>query len=123
MHDLSDVFALLVDKAVSKNTDPEIWGAKGYMFTENGEHVWGDLARTAAQKAKELGMIQDTKEYSVGKDEAFELAGFEAVSWGLNSRGRGERAGRYLGWMPSRPSIEDSLWEILEDERVRMAKS
>lgn len=115
---------LLLDKAVQKDTDAEIWGSNGYMLAENGEHVWADLSRTIAHKAADLGYISgDLKEYSLGKDAAMELSGFEAVSWGLNSRGRAERARRYLGWKPSRPSIEDCVEEILNDERDRLGKT
>ncbi|KIX07954.1 uncharacterized protein Z518_02608 [Rhinocladiella mackenziei CBS 650.93] len=123
IEDLSEVYRLLVNKAIEKDTNDEIWGAKGYMFTENGEHIWAELSRAMADKAKRLGYISDLEEYSVGKDEAMELAGFEAVSWGLNSRGKAERAKKYLGWKPTRPSIEDSIVEILEAERKRMSKS
>jgi len=111
---------------VQRDTDDELWGAKGYMLAENGEHVWSELARTMANKAAELGYISSTeplKEYSMEKDEALEIAGFEAVSWGLNSRGKAERARRYLGWQPHRPSLEESAGEILEDEAKRLSKS
>ena len=38
VHDLSDLFVLLVDAALSKNKDldGEIWGEKGYFLAENG---------------------------------------------------------------------------------------
>jgi nucleoside-diphosphate-sugar epimerase len=124
--DLSDLFRLLVDKAVQTDTNDELWGAKGYMLAENGEHVWSELARTMANKAAELGYISSTeppKEYSMEKDEALEIAGFEAITWGLNSRGKAERARRYLGWQPHRPSLEESAEEILEDESKRLSKS
>ena len=112
-----------MNKAVARDTSEEIWGAKGYMFTENGEHIWGDLSRAIAKSAASLGYISNTEEYAVGKDEALRLAGFEAVSWGLNSRGKAERANEYLGWKSIRPSIEDCIKEILEDERERLSRS
>jgi len=98
-------------------------GAKGYILTENGEHVWGDLARTVAGKAVEMGYISDAKEGSLDKEEAIKQAGFEAVSWGLNSRGKAGRARKYLGWNPVQPSIEDEVPRILEQEYERMAKA
>ena len=70
-----------------------------------------------SKKAVELGYIKDPKEGSLSKDEALEQAGFEAVSWGLNSRGKAERARRFLGWRPQRPSIEDEAESILKDEK------
>ncbi|KAF2092990.1 NAD(P)-binding protein [Rhizodiscina lignyota] len=118
--DLSDVFLLLVEKAVAKDLSSELWGEKGYMFTENGEHVWSDLARLMSKKAVELGYIEDPKEDSLSKDEALDQAGFEAVSWGLNSRGKAERARKVLGWAPHRPSIEGEAVNILKDEKARL---
>ena len=120
---MSDLFRLLVDKALAKDTSDEIWGAKGYIFTENGEHVWGDLSRAIAESAASQHYISNTEEFTLGKDEALAVAGFEAVSWGLNSRGKAERAAKFLGWKPSRPSIEDLIGEILDDERKRLAES
>lgn len=118
--DLSDMFLLLLEKAVAKDRSSELWGEKGYMLSENGEHVWSDLARLISKKAVELGYIKDPKEGSLSKDEALEQAGFEAVSWGLNSRGKAERAKKYLGWKPHRASIEVEAENILKDEKARL---
>lgn len=121
--DLSDAFRLLVNKAIAKDVSDEIWGPKGYMFTENGEHVWSDLSKCIAKEAAELGYISEPKEYRLGKDEAIKQAGFEAVSWGLNSRGKAERARKFLGWNPTRPSIEDEVPTIVKEEQERLSRS
>lgn len=121
--DLADCFALLVNKAVARDSNPEIWGAKGYMFTENGEHLWADLARTISAEAVKQKLISNPKEDSLSKDEALKAAGFEAVSWGLNSRGKAERARETLGWEPTRHSIEDEVPTIVKQEHARMTKS
>lgn len=118
--DLSDVYVLLTEKAAKGDTSDELWGAKGYILTENGEHVWGDLARWVGQEAARLGYVSDLQEGALGKDEALEQAGFEAVSWGLNSRGKAERARKFLGWNPSRPSIEEEVPNILKEEEERI---
>jgi nucleoside-diphosphate-sugar epimerase len=120
--DLSEVFRLLVNKAISKDTDPEIWGPKGYMFTENGEHTWTELSKVVANAALKKGYISEPKEYSLSKDEALEQAGFEAVSWGLNSRGKAERARKVLGWRPNQPSLEEEVPKIVDEERERLGK-
>ena len=123
IEDLSDVYRLLVNKAVEGDTNEELWGAKGYLFTETGEHAWGDLSRHVAAEAEKLGYAENLKEGSLDKDEALKQAGFEAVSWGLNSRGKGERARKYLGWKPSRPSIEAETPNILKEEHDRILQS
>lgn len=116
VHDLSEVFRLLAEKAVAKDTSPELWGKNGYILTENGEHVWGDFARRVGKEAHKLGYISEPKEGSLDKDEALKQAGFEAVSWGLNSRGRAQRARKHLNWTPKEHSIEDEISEMLKQE-------
>lgn len=119
--DLADVYLALVEKAVALDKSDELWGPKGYILTENGEHVWTDLARLVAKEAANKGYIkQDPQESDLSKDEAIEAAGFEAVSWGLNSRGKAERARQYLGWKPSRNSIEEEVPTIVEVEHSRL---
>lgn len=118
--DLADVYVLLVEAAVAGNTDPQLWGAKGYTLTERGEHVWGDISRKVGAKAVELGYLKQPEEKALSKDAAIDQAGFEAVSWGLNSRGKAERAAKVLGWKPTRGSIEDEIPEILKAEKARL---
>lgn len=122
VNDLADLYVLLVEAAVAGNTDSELWGGKGYIFADGGEHIWGDLSRTVGQKAVELGYLKSPEEKSLGKDAAIEQAGFEAVSWGWNSRSKGERASKVLGWKPTRPSIFEEVPEILKTEHARLQK-
>jgi nucleoside-diphosphate-sugar epimerase len=117
VQDLAKVYCALVDRAVAGDTNPELFGAKGYMFAENGEHKWSELATTMATEAHRLGYIDEPKEYQLGKDEALEVAGFEAVSWGLNSRGKADRARKFLNWQPTHPSIEEEVPNILKAEK------
>jgi nucleoside-diphosphate-sugar epimerase len=121
--DLAQLFVLLTEAAVSNKTDAELWNEKGYYLVENGEHVWSDLARLMGKKAFELGLVdKKLEEKSLGKDKAIDQAGFEAVSWGFNSRGKAERAKKVVGWEPKAPSIEDCVDEILKDEKSRIEK-
>lgn len=139
--DLSEAFRLLVEQAVSsiegadRSTDKdkndekerELWGARGYYFVESGEHVWGELARGMARTAFEMGLLGgagETKtkpeDHPLDKDEALEVAGFEAVSWGWNSRGRAQRLRKVLGWRPRAPTLGESVPEILAYEKTRL---
>lgn len=119
--DLAELFVLLTDAALRNNTDAQLWNENGYYLVENGEHIWSDLARLMGKKAFELKLIEkDPEEKSLNKDKAIEQAGFEAVSWGFNSRGKAERAKKVVGWQPHFPSIEDTVEEILKDEKSRL---
>jgi nucleoside-diphosphate-sugar epimerase len=122
--DLAQLFVLLTEAAVNKNTDARLWNEEGYYLVENGEHLWADLARLMGKKATDLGLVDGKlEEKSLGKDEAIAQAGFEAVSWGFNSRGKAERAKNVVGWQPKAPSIEDTVEEILKNEKEKMNKN
>ncbi|OJJ01912.1 hypothetical protein ASPVEDRAFT_83434 [Aspergillus versicolor CBS 583.65] len=106
----------------SMNENPEIWGAHGYYFTENGEHVWGNLSSAVGEEAFKQGYIKgapDLREWSI--DEAVNSpAGFEAASWGMNSRGVAERARKILGWKPQERSLYEELPDIVRSEAGRL---
>lgn len=121
VRDLSKVFELLVQAALdpSSNDDPEIWGAHGYFFTENGEHVWGDLSLAIGKEAHKQGYIKDgtpgLRDWSI--DEAVKSsAGFEAASWGMNSRGVAARAKKFLAGRHRRRASTTNC-QILFDPR------
>jgi len=121
VHDLSDLFVSLTLAAVAGNVDSELWGAKGYYLAENGEHLWADLAKQMAQIAAEKGYIgKDFETVELSKDEAWEFADFQALSWGLNSRAKAERAKKLLGWKPHSPSLEHEAAQIVDSEKARL---
>ncbi|KAJ5114419.1 hypothetical protein NUU61_000178 [Penicillium alfredii] len=122
VHDLSDVYALLVDAALAGRVDDGLWGPRAYYLTENGEHCWGELAQSTADAATNLGYLPEAKAEPIDLESAKRYAGFESLSWGMNSRGRSRRAGELLGWKPSRPSLVDELPEILRSEWQRLQK-
>jgi nucleoside-diphosphate-sugar epimerase len=122
VHDLARAFVLLVEEAASNNTNPKLWGPNGYYFTENGEHVWGELSKVVAESAKEQGLIKEVKTQQMDMETAKETAGFEAVSWGWNSRGKGRRFKEVLGWKPQERSIEDEVPTIVKNEYERLQK-
>lgn len=119
--DLADAFLLLTEAAVAKKLDADIWGEKGYYLIENGEFVWSDLAKLMGKKAAELGFIPEPESKPLSKDAAMDIAGFEAVSWGLNSRAKGERAGKVLGWKATRQRLEEEVPNILKEEHERLS--
>lgn len=125
VHDLSTVFELLVQAALtpSRKDDSGIWGAHGYFLTENGVHVWGDLSARIGQEASKQGYIKDgtpePRDWSI--DETVKSsAGFEAASWGMNSRGVAARAKEILGWRPQGRSLNDELPDIVRSEAARL---
>ena len=123
IEDLSDLYLLLLERAIAQDSNNDIWGSHGYMFAENGEHVWSDLAHTMSQEAEQQGLIKNAKVGALSKDAALDQAGFEAVSWGLNSRAKAKRAREFLGWKPHRASLEQTVPEIVRQESRLLTKS
>lgn len=123
--DLAQLFVLLteaaLDSTVSKNE--KLWNHNGYYLVENGEHSWAELAHLMGQTATKLGLVEKKLEaQKLDKDKSIEQAGFEAVSWGYNSRGKAQRARELVGWTPKESSIEAKVDEILRDEATRLGK-
>ncbi|TGJ78320.1 hypothetical protein E0Z10_g10446 [Xylaria hypoxylon] len=123
IQDLTQAYILLIEAALAGNASPELWGARGYLVAATGEHVWGPLARTMAAKTQEMGLLKGDggiKEYQMSKEEALETAGFEALSWGLNSRCKGRRLNKFLGWKAEHPSLNDEVPGIVRSEAKRL---
>ncbi|KAL2802075.1 hypothetical protein BJX63DRAFT_415979 [Aspergillus granulosus] len=124
VYDLTRLFGELVRVAVDprKKDDKEVWGGKGYFLAENGEHVWGDLARLIGEQAFKEGFLKQEPEVkTLSFEEAVKSpAGFEAGSWGLNSRGRALRGRKVLGWEPKEQPIEDEVPYIIKSEASRL---
>ncbi|KAJ5625472.1 hypothetical protein N7510_001781, partial [Penicillium lagena] len=106
VHDLSDVYVLLVDAAIAGRSDT----------------LLGELAQTTAEVAAKLGYLPEAKAEPIDLESAKQYAGFESLSWGMNSRGRALRARKILGWKPYRPSLVEELPEILRNEWHRLQK-
>lgn len=122
VHDLSDVYLKLVENAAAGESlaewpgKPAIWGPKAYFFTENGEHVWGDISQKVASEARKQSLLETEEVKSLTAEEAGEIRSHGQVLWGCNSRSRASRARNALGWQPSAPSIEDELKVAVENE-------
>lgn len=113
VRDLSDLFLKLTEAAAAGGGNAT-WGDQGYYHAENGDIIWGQVAKLVAQSAKKQGFIKDDTVVSVTPDEANKLEPYGAVIWGASSRGRAYRAGKLLGWKPSHPSLEEEIPATVE---------
>jgi nucleoside-diphosphate-sugar epimerase len=91
--DVVDLYLLALEKTE----------AGAFYFVESGEAAFRDMSAAIA-KALNLGEAQDWP-----LEQAQEEWGYEMASYGLgsNSRVRGERARKQLGWQPHRPQVLD----------------
>lgn len=80
IHDLSDVYSLLVDAAIAGRTDDGLWGGGAYYLAENGEHAWGELAQQTADAATKMGYLPEAKAEPIDLESAKKYAGFESLS-------------------------------------------
>jgi len=118
VHDLSDLFILLADAAVKNDPklDDKLWGKEGYFLAENGHHVWGEVSKEVGEVAFEKGYIKEKGTNVLTIEDAKKSYGFEALSWGLNSKGFAKRARKYLGWKPKGRSLKDEIPDIVDSE-------
>lgn len=124
VRDLSRLFEALVQVAgdPSRKDDGEVWGAKGYFLSENGEHVWGELSKAIGQEVfKQAYLAQQPGSKALSLDEAVKSpAGFEAASWGWNSRAAALRGEKVLGWKAEEKSLLEEVPEIVRSEAGRL---
>ena len=113
--DLSKVYVKLVEAAAAKGGNVS-WGADGYYFAENGEHVWEDIYKGVAVSSHKAGYIPSDEVVSISADEADQLSPHAKYLWGTNSRCRAVRARKILGWRPVEGSIEDEIPVAIEIE-------
>lgn len=119
VHDLSDVYLKLVEAAL-QDGGKATWNGEGYYFTENGEFVWGEMAKKVAQEIYKQGFIKDPTVDKLSMEEANKTIPNGGRKWGFNSRCRAIRARKLLGWTPKGESIESLLPSIVEGEAARL---
>ena len=126
VHDLSDVYLKLVENAATGGSlaewpdKPALWGAEGYYFTENGEHVWGEVGQLVATAAYKQGLLKTDEVKTVSADEAAELTRFGHAMWGCNSRSRARRAREVLKWEPTGSPLTDEINATVEVEAKKL---
>lgn len=119
--DLSDLYVLLAEEALAENGGKASWGATGYYFAENGEHAWGDISHSLAKYMYKQSLLPSADIDTFSAADVEELYPGLRAMWGANSRSRASRAREELGWKPSRPGVEATFKELV-DEEVLVAK-
>lgn len=114
--DLSDLYLLLCEDAFKGEKGQATWGAEGYYFAQEDEHLWANVSRKLAQRAKAGGYLKEDDVVSISAEDAAPFHPFGGYLWGANSRSRASRAKKLLGWKPSAPSVFDTLDEVLRIE-------
>ncbi|KAI0881628.1 uncharacterized protein GGS22DRAFT_172600 [Annulohypoxylon maeteangense] len=121
IHDLSDLFALFFQEALSGDKK-EVWGTDSYYFAENGEAPWGDISAKTAEVMHSKGLIKDTDIEKLSPQDAAKIFPHAPLVWGQNSRSSAIRGRKLLGWAPKQRSLEEEL-PIAVDYEVERQKS
>lgn len=108
IQDLSDIFLRLFENALNDG-GVATWGRDGYYFAENGEHVWGHVAKLVAEEAQRRGLTAAADVVSWSPEEADQQLEFCALFYGTDSRCKARRAREVLGWIPNRHTIEEEI--------------
>ncbi|CAG7959349.1 unnamed protein product [Penicillium olsonii] len=120
VYSLTALFIQLFEAALERQ-DESLWGTDAYYLVEQDEHCWGAVADSIGKIAFEKGFLPSTPTgIFLDKAAAFELAGFEATSWGNNMRCRASRARSLLRWQPIGKSLDEELSEIVGVEYYRL---
>ncbi|KAF2164559.1 hypothetical protein M409DRAFT_67708 [Zasmidium cellare ATCC 36951] len=129
VQDLSDLYVKLIEQAAAGGATadwsgkPPIWGAEGYYFCENGEHVWGEVSQWVADEAKKQGLIETDEVRSLSTEEVAKISPYGPGLWGANSRARAKRARKILGWEAKGRSLRDEVKGTLEFEARKLGKT
>lgn len=99
---------------------PATWGAEGYYFCENGEHVWGEVSQWIADEAKKQKLLESSEVKSITADDAASRSRVGHLLWGANSRARAKRGKELLGWKPDGPSLKEEIPRASAEEAAKM---
>ncbi|CAG9993991.1 unnamed protein product [Clonostachys byssicola] len=116
IRDLSEMILRLIEKAVQRHTDNNVWGQDGIYLTGVGE---------VAAAAFNLGLLPDASVEVMKEDQFNRLLSHHAdfpgtILYGTNSRGGSNRARKYLDWIPTHHSLEEDIVETVTREGVRL---
>lgn len=126
VHDLSALYLKLVEEAAAGEPTkewpgkPPTWGAEGYYFCENGEHIWGDVSQWIADEAKKQKFIESSEVQSITADDAATRTPAGHLLWGANSRAKAKSGKELLGWKPDGPILKEEIPRALTKEAGKM---
>jgi hypothetical protein len=78
------------------------------------------VSKEVGEAAFKQGYIKSKEVNVMTPEEAKEIAGFEALSWALNSKGFAKRARKILGWKPTGKSLKECIPDIVDGEAIKL---
>ncbi|KAL1305817.1 hypothetical protein AAFC00_003979 [Neodothiora populina] len=110
IHDQTDMYVKLIESAAAGENGKATWGNEGYYLCNNGDIVWGHIARLVAESAHKQGFTKTAEVDAMSADEAKKLDPFAHYLWASNSRPVSLRAAKLLGWKATeKMTVEEAI--------------
>ncbi|CAI6080084.1 unnamed protein product [Clonostachys chloroleuca] len=124
--DITQLIVRLVEKAVARVDDGQLWGSNGLYLAGVTELVsrpartyaelladwcqaFQDLSQRVVAAASALGLVRKSTIDEITAEEADGLLPWGGTLFGTNARGAGRRARELLGWKPARGGVEEEI--------------
>ncbi|KAM0332201.1 hypothetical protein ACHAQA_002476 [Verticillium albo-atrum] len=123
IHELSELFISLVEKAVDGHSETRHWNLDGVYLTGLREKSFGEISKLVAIAAKEKGRIPSDEVDEVLGDEANQVLPHGTILFGTNARSKARRGIDHLGWNPDAvkaPLVEEEIARLVETEAARL---
>lgn len=73
-----------------------------------------------AEEMVKQGFMREAKVEKTSLETTKAAGLWSSVTWALNSKSFASRPRKYLGWKPTRPSLKDSIPEVVASEAARL---
>lgn len=122
VYDLSRLYLLLVDEAVS-NGSKATWNELGYYLVENGEFSWGEVCVAITKEAYRQKTFASENIVTVPMEERSPFVALARPVINYSARSRAVRAKNLLGWEAREGPLMDEIPGLvrMEIERTRIA--
>ncbi|KAK7229475.1 hypothetical protein V2G26_001645 [Clonostachys chloroleuca] len=107
--DITQLIVRLVEKAVARVDDGQLWGSNGLYLAGVTELAFQDLSQRVVAAASALGLVRNSTIDEITAEEADGLLPWGGTLFGTNARGAGRRARELLGWKPARGGVEEEI--------------
>lgn len=119
VYDLSRLYLLLVDEAVTQRSKAT-WNDAGYYLAENGEFYWGDICREITKEAYKQKAITSENIVTIPMEERDSFVALARPIINYAARSKAVRAKSLLGWQPREGPLMDEIPSLVRMELQRV---
>jgi nucleoside-diphosphate-sugar epimerase len=119
VNDLSDLYLLIGEAAIDGGGSAS-WNKEGYYFTEQGLIEFSKLIDAVSRYAFEQGLLTKKDIVHLEKADVDRLSPDFGVYCGTNSIGTAIRGKKLLGWTQYRPTLLDTVPDVVTREAKQL---